>query len=65
MNNAKRKILEGVVNIIQVVRDEEADDLEATPDNIEGSKDSDSFRSVMIDLDIAVSRILAAVNTVG
>ncbi len=65
MNNAKRKILEGVVNIIQVVRDEEAADLEATPDNIENSKDSDSFRSVMMDLDIAVSRILAAVNTVG
>jgi len=65
MNNAKRKILESVVNIIQVVRDEEADDLEATPDNIEDSSDSDSFRSVMMDLDIAVSRIFAAIKTVG
>jgi hypothetical protein len=51
MNESKRQILLGVVQIVNQIRDDEAKDLADTPDNIEFSEHCDAFRSNCSDLD--------------
>ena len=54
MNEAKREILNSVVEIIKTIRHEENLDLVSTPDNIEGSEHCDNFRENIFLMDEAL-----------
>ena len=54
MNEAKREILNSVVEIIKTIRHEEHLDLASTPDNIEDSEYCDNFRDNVQSMDDAI-----------
>ncbi len=62
MNNAKREILKGVINIIGTISLLEQQDLKDLPDNIEDSGNSDNFRANILHMDDAVSDLLIAIK---
>lgn len=64
MNKFKRETLEGCINILKAVRDEEEQDLKDTPDNIENSAAGDAFRKNVNNLDSAIARVGIVVSVI-
>ena len=62
MNNAKREILKGCVNIIGTISLLEKQDLADTPDNIENSEAADFFRENIQLMDGAIDYLLLAIK---
>ena len=62
MNNAKREILKGCINIIGTISLLEKQDLADTPDNIENSEAADFFRENIQLMDGAIANLLFAIK---
>ena len=60
MNANKRKRIGAIIVLVEGIRDEEAQDLIDTPDNIENSGACDGFRETIEELTDAIASLYSA-----